>query len=374
MIVHINQKERGILMKKEKVTVVDLEKKLLQEDAKILPADITDKLCCIYDCIDNARYKIKTQSEEIYVCAKHSEELRAYTKSNLTAKFFIEKPYNTLRMKIDDCDIYINEVENIDCSELEKKLIEKGIDENKIDRAVIESSVANHENITYAEIINSKLYYINCLPPNDLYFPTSSELLSVKEKIIKGEYNIVEKPTLFFTYKNVYKNFWDDDEFEFKAQEPKKVFAGSCHVCNATASYKIGKYNLCKTHLIQVQQGMIRQFFIDAFTGMLCNVDPSDILFVNFNDKKLKLELYNLGSLAEIHETIKDYKMKFINFNIEFADRFIRCGEIAYSAVIDDIIVTYSCALDVFSNDFITKEEWDEITKRIEKKELIKAI
>ena len=54
------------MKKREKITTVDLEKKLLQKDAKILPADEANKLCCIYDCIDNARYKIVTGNEEIY--------------------------------------------------------------------------------------------------------------------------------------------------------------------------------------------------------------------------------------------------------------------------------------------------------------------
>ncbi len=169
----IKQKGRGIWMKKrEKITTVDLEKKLLQKDAKILPADETDRLCCVYDCIDNARYKIVTGNEEIYVCSAHSRELKAEVTTKITAEFFLEKPYTTLLLKIDDYNLFVNETD-IDISELEKKLIEKGITENKIDRAVIESSVATHENITYAEVLNGKLYYISCQPPNDLYFPNT---------------------------------------------------------------------------------------------------------------------------------------------------------------------------------------------------------
>lgn len=347
------------MKKREKITTVDLEKKLLQKDAKILPADETDKLCCVYDCIDNARYKIVTGNEEIYICSAHSRELKAEAITKIAANFFLEKPYTTLLLKIDDYNLFVNETD-IDSSELEKKLIEKGITENKIDRAVIESSVATHENITYAEVLNGKLYYISCLPPNDLYFPTSSELFLVREKILGGEYDIVERPKVILSYKDI----WLDDDIE----EPKKVYTGSCFVCNKTASYNVGKYNLCKNHLMQTQQGMIREFFIDAFIGVLCDIQPSDMLFVNFNDKDLKLEVYDLESLSEIHETIKDYKMKFINFSIAFADRFIRCPEVAYSAIVNDLLVTYS---RVFDNGFITKEEWDEIVKRIKEKSLL---
>ena len=301
----------------------------------------------------------------VHICSAHSRELKAEAITKIAANFFLEKPYTTLLLKINEYGLFVNETD-IDISELEKRLIEKGITENKIDRAVIESSVATHENITYAEVLNDKLYYISCLPPNDLYFPTSSELLAVREKIKSGEYDIVEKPKVILSYKNIYEDFWDDDEFE--ALEPEKVYTGSCYVCNKTASYKIGEYNLCKNHLMQIQQGMIRQLFVDAFIGALCDIKPSDMLFINFNDKDLKLEVYDLESLSEINETIKDYKMKFINFNIEFADRFIRCPEIAYSAIVNDLLLTYS---RVFDNDFITKEEWDEIVKRIKEKRLL---
>jgi len=353
------------MKKREKITTVDLEKKLLQKDAKILPADEANKLCCIYDCIDNARYKIINQNEETYVCSVHAKELRTMVKAKTTADYFLEKPYTTLILKIGDYNLYLNQTD-IDCNDLENKLSEKGITENKVDRAVIESSVATHENVTYAEVIDDILYYISCLSPNDLYFPSSSELFLVREKITSGDYDIVEKPKVVLNYKNIYEGFWDDDEFE--ALEPKKVYTGSCYVCNKPASYSLGKYNLCKNHLMQTQQGMIREFFIDAFIGVLCDIQPSDMLFVNFNDKEIKLEVYDLESLSEIHETIKDYKMKFINFNIEFADRFIRCPEIAYSAIVNDLLVTYS---RVFDNSFITKEEWDEIVKRIKEKCLL---
>jgi len=354
-------------MKKEKVTAENLEKKLLQENAKLVSDDLTENICCISDCIDNARSKLVTQTEEIYICSVHRKELEMRAKTILTADYFLKKSCTTLLLAINGYNLYVNETD-IDYSELEKKLIEKGIAESKIDRAVIESSVASHENITYAEIINDKLYYINCLPPNDLYFPTSSELFAVREMIANGEYDIVEKPKVLLSYKTIYNNFWDRDHFEFKAREPKKVFSGSCSVCGGTASYNIEKYNLCKTHLMQIQQGMIRQFFIDAFIGVLCHIQPSDMLFINFNDKSLKLEVYDLESLSEIHETIKDYKMKLINFNIEFVDRFIRCPEIAFSAIINNLLVTYSRDFD---NDFITKDEWDEIVKRIKEKGLL---
>ncbi|WAM33339.1 hypothetical protein [Caldicellulosiruptor morganii] len=350
---------------KEKITVVDLEEKLIQEGAKILPAEASDRLCCIHDCIDNAHYKIINQNEETYVCSVHAKELKTVVKAKITADYFLEKPSTTLVLQLGDYNLYVNQTD-IDCDDLEEKLSEKGIEENKVDKAVIESSVATHENVTYADVIDGRLYYISCLPPNDLYFPTSSELFIVREKIKSGDYDIVEKPKVVLNYKNIYEGFWDDDEF--KALEPKRAYTGSCYVCGKPVSYSIGKYNLCKNHFMQVQQGMLKDIFIDAFNGVLCHILPSDLLMVNFNGKDLDIEVYNLEDLSEIKEIIRDYKMKLINFNIEFAERFIRCPEIAFSALIDDRIVTYTCDL---GNDFITKEEWDEIVRRIIEKGLL---
>lgn len=143
----------------------------------------------------------------------------------------------------------------------------------------------------------------------------------------------------------------------------------SCSVCEKEAAYKLSKTPVwfCPEHYNQLLNRALWNF-VERYVAV---ADAIMTLYLDYNGKNINLEvLFTEKMMRDIQYNFRDAGFRNCKIDREMFLTIVRsCDSIAYADWIDDKLIVFRLPVH---DCLITKQEWEEIKKRVIQKGLLK--
>lgn len=144
-----------------------------------------------------------------------------------------------------------------------------------------------------------------------------------------------------------------------------------CSICGEKAHYRLSRTPawFCTRHYSQLLNRSLWDF-IDRY---LIAMEPLAVLYLDYKGKSINLEVWFTEKLMKnIQYYFRDAGFKNCRIDKEVFLTVVRsCSGIAYADWIDDKLVAFYLPVH---DCLITKQEWEEIKKRVIEKGLLKKV